>query len=93
MKYAISEGSRDPFPRISANTTMQLLVTDFSGRVAVIIHNEGPETVYVGATGQSTDLWMGIGPADTFIDDYSMEDWWVYTPTSSGTVSGYSVKC
>lgn len=91
MHKVPADGYRNPFPRIDVGPTMTLLITD-SPRDAAVIYNDGPATVYLGQTGESTDLWIGLGTGDTFIDEYSKDDWWAMTLTSSGTVSGYAIR-
>ena len=84
-------GEKQFFPRFAANATMHLIVGD-GDRDAVVFVNSGPEAVYCGKTGTPVGNWMELPSGQGFSDTYSKDNWWAYTPSSSGTISGFIVQ-
>ena len=77
--------------RVSAITSTPTLLVSKGEREAVMIINEGPSAVYLGISGTPTNKWMYLPKDVPFFDNYSIDEWWAITLTSSGTVSGYRV--
>ena len=86
-----ASGFKQFFTRFAADSTMRLIVGD-GDRDKVFFLNEGPATVYCGKTGTPTTDWMALPSGQSHNDQYSNDNWWVYAPSSSGTISGYIVQ-
>lgn len=86
-----AQGTKHFFPRFAVQTTMMQIVAD-GDRDAVVFVNGGPASVYAGKTGTPIANWMELPSGQGFTDNYSKDNWWVYAPSSSGTVSGFIVQ-
>lgn len=75
---------------VLATTTPKLLVGAGS-RQCVVIHNGSSGNVTIGPSGTLATIGMVLGTTLTFHDLFSSDEWWVVTPSSSGTVDGYMV--
>lgn len=75
---------------VLATTTPKLLI-DGGSRQCVVIYT-GASSVYLGITGTNPATWMLVPANTVFHDMFSSDAWWCSTPSSSGTVSGYSVS-
>jgi len=85
-----ASGHKSFFPRIIVTATMKQIVPEMD-RDAVVFVNEGSATVYVGKTGTPTANWMPLPAGQGFSDTYTRDNWWVYIPSSSGSVGGFIV--
>lgn len=82
-----ADGRRMHFNLIA--TTTPKLIVGAGVRHAVVIL--GDASIRIGHSGTVATQGLLI-PANTgFTDNYSSDDWWVVTPSSSGTVTGFVV--
>ena len=86
-----AEGRKQFFPRFAADATMRLIVGE-GPRDAVVFRNDNGGDVYCGSTGVPQANWMLLPAGQGFSDNYSWDDWWVYAPAGSGTISGFIVQ-
>ena len=77
--------------RLVIDTTPTLLFTEHSGRDAVVMYNEGPADMLIGYSGSLATEGMRLAADQGFTDNYSRNDWWGMTESSSGTFSGFLV--
>lgn len=82
-----TNGKRIPF-QVLATTTPKLLVQAGS-RQAVVFVNNASVNMYLGASGSPVPLVLGAGLV--FHDLFTSDEWWAWSSSSSGTVSGYTV--
>lgn len=82
-----ADGHRMHFS-VVATTTPKLLVGS-GGRHAIVFVTDA--AVRVGYSGTLSTLGMNIPANQGFTDNYSTDEWWVSTASSSGTVSGFVV--
>jgi hypothetical protein len=83
-----TNGRRVPFS-VLATTTPKLLY-DVGSRQYLLIFNNTSGNIYLGASGTGANGLI-IPPNTAFHDLFSSDAWWVSTPSSSGTVSGFAV--
>ena len=86
----IADGKRVEFARQVIDSNQVLIITP-QNRWAFVIYNEGPATVLMGHSGTPESHWMALEAGNGFTDNYSHDDWYLVTESSSGTVSGFSV--
>jgi hypothetical protein len=85
-----TNGRRVSF-NVVAVTSPKLLV-DAGTRQCVLIFNNTSGNIYLGGSGTVGNAGGLVLPTNTaFWDLFSSDAWWVATPSSSGTVSGFSV--
>lgn len=76
---------------VVVGTTPVLLFTDSTGRDAVVMYNEGPADIRIGYSGTVASAGMALPADQGFTDNYSRNEWWGVSASSSGTISGFKV--
>lgn len=89
MDVKSAAGTRAHF-NVLATTTPKLLV-GAGGRHAFVLVNETAVTVRIGYSGSLASLGMGIPASQGFTDNYSRDEYWIKSDSSSGTISGFIV--
>lgn len=82
-----TNGRRSEFQQIAV--TVPKLLVGKGSRQCVLIYNNTSGNLYLGNSGTSTPLVLPTNTAHW--DMFSSDEWWAWTPSSSGTVSGYVV--
>ena len=68
-----------------------VLIIHSGPRKKAVIVNEGADATRIGFSGSIATEGMYMEAKKSHIDTYSMDEWWVIAPSSSGSVSGYIV--
>ncbi|HEU04805.1 MAG TPA: hypothetical protein ENH95_06830 [Nitrosopumilus sp.] len=86
LDRAEAKGSKGAISSIWVTTAGDELVADNVDRISVMIQNSGPEVLYIGPTGNTTDLSIFLFPFQWFFDDQSTDSWVGLTTTGSTSV-------
>lgn len=85
-----ADGHRIHFRKIFT-TTPVLIVPGTVNRQAVVIVNEGTTAVRLGFSGTVATLGLYLPGETALSDNYSVDEYWGYVASGSGTVSGFLV--
>jgi hypothetical protein len=90
MENKPASGHRIHFSRTVAQTPVRLVGSD--GRYGVFIFHNSSADLRIGNSGSiATEGLLVPSSQKVFADFESVDEWWAYYASGSGTVSGYSV--